>query len=234
MKLKEILTEIENEDTFVQEILNNCQDAVSKFRSGYSIYRGVRTSLPYFKQKRFEFRNSKDHNNFLNLYFDSKWNGPKRTKGICCSITSDVANYGTSKYIIFPIGNIEFGVCPSYDFVHKYNDVVTISYRYFSSVNASNGSNNLEYYINLIKKYNKNKDAIKSIYSNWKYELDELEKYDYDLLKYFDENIDPIKNGFEIKKLSELLNNEDDKEIWFDGDAYCIRDDQENMLRKLN
>ena len=86
----------------------------------------------------------------------------------------------------------------------------------------------------MIKKYNKNKDAIKSIYSNWKYELDELEKYDYDLLKYFDENIDPIKNGFEIKKLSELLNNEDDKEIWFDGDAYCIRDDQENMLRKLN
>jgi len=245
MRITEILAKSRTSTVKIPK--NNIDEFLSKkcpiaFNSPFKIYRGIRNerSLLYGNSKLFK-RTSVNTKNYYTLLMDyilPKWKiYPKRSYSfICSSDMIDCSAYGKI-YQVFPVGDPIIGICPDGD--------LWWSFEKSNNIDSLGEFSSLFYDLNVCFGTNFKDDLpilrseIRKLDIRWKnYKLhpkNDLEfKYIFEIIDQYisssnhynsftavlDAMLDPNKNKFKVKKLSEIKNFPGNNEIWFSGPAY--------------
>jgi len=220
-------------DDAIKLIKQHCKSALSAYKSGKVVYRGVGmgdTNFMFIQPSKFT-RASANTTNLYTTLIDgsSKWKEyPKRSKSIICTTSFDSAqNYGRL-YIVLPVDGYKFGVCPRFDMWASFDDSINDSLDTFNdSVEYIknrlgvdfNMRSGLKTYSDLVKLCKMMDKAFKEYDDEVDYEW--MKWYKGDFLKLFDQLLDPAKNHF---KISKDINNlpRSRNEVWTDSDCYMV------------
>lgn len=238
-------------DEFRKTLDSKCSDAVSAFKKGKKLYRGLENSISfiYIDPKKGNPRRSYNTSNHYTLIIDNspKWKKyPKRSQSLICSNNnSTAAGYGFV-YAVFPYNGANFGVCPT--------DDIWTSFKYKISHGLLNWLDSLEMltrkygvylddfsYKTLSRSLKEFDEQYIEINDGW-YQPSKFSKMEYEkwfkgydpkkgLEKHIQTILDPDKNGFKlINSLNKLPPSSDKKEIWTDSKCLMAFDTTEWKL----
>lgn len=248
MRYKEILFENLNEiykPLSINDIdFNKCNVALENYKKGIRIYRGMPSDIPIlYGDYSNNIRRSTDTNNYYTEILDNSpdWRDyPKRSKSFICSMFAEKTEEMVSNknmYVVLPIGNPVFGVCPKIDIWYSFNltpfgfytlFVFNASIKELMNILLGNDNDTYENILEMCSVLDKTTIKENDISSN-SFKLYEYLKDGYNSLKSLQELLSPTRNNFSKYKFSSL-SKINDKEVWFSGPAYFIR---KNALEKL-
>lgn len=170
---------------------------------------------------------------------------PDRSKSFVCSTSQDQASDYGNVYRVYPAGNPLIAICSSFDYWGSFpylNKITKIDsmkdFNYEWKARLFNGKyDSLAGLLKTIEYYNKiwpDKEKLKKVFNK---ELGELLSFDRiswnkvnssssSFSELLNELLSPEMNKFQLIRLSELKNSPMDKEIWFSGPAYFLKEDE--------
>ena len=227
-------------DEFRKLLDSKCSDAVSAYKKGKKLYRGLADEKPFvYIDPKYFIRRSANTANFYTLLIDnsSKWkNYPKRSQSIICSNDYETATGYGFVYTVFPFNGANFGVCPTDDiwtsFTYKISHGLIDWIDSLESITRKYGINLDDHkYSTFIKTLKMFDERYKEINDGWnepsKYAKVEYEKWfkgytpEKGMKTHLDDIFDPKKNGFNlINSLHKLPPAVQDREVW--TDSKCV------------
>jgi len=221
-------------DTKAKDLMKTeCKKAFNAYTNNIAmIYRGTVNNNNFLLSDPTKgVRKSANTQNFYTLLIDhilTSWSKyPKRSKSLVCSTKI----YGTESYgityVVLPFKSAKIGVCSDIDIWSSFKNIQSLNifnsdiYEFINTFTVSDpDDNDPKRLIKQLLHADKNFRNIGDDYLNIKPESDLISNYtesEYikhnNIIEYLNKEMDPVKNGFKLKKVGDKLPTEE-VEVW--------------------
>ncbi|MCK5017251.1 MAG: hypothetical protein KAS32_09270 [Candidatus Peribacteraceae bacterium] len=248
MRLKRHINESRPEpldpDEALKRVKEECSMSWNAYKKGHAIYRGTDTpqnnKAVYYPERK--GRMSANTRNYYTLVIDNhpKWKGyPKRSDSYICSTSQDTANQFGIPFVVFPKDGSNYGIASSFDLWVSFEKTLDGYNGDLADLNDS-----IEIIIQDVfewgelpnpRTFGDLKKIFKSIDQEFKDLGSDITKdiikeqplltgYKGDMLKLFQQILDPDKNKFKQTKNPSKIPENSNQEVWVDGAVYMIRE----------
>lgn len=205
------------------------------YNSPFKIYRGINVGggLLYGDSSK-HIRKSANTKNYYTLLFDHilpEWKSfPKRSRSFICS--NDFDSHGHSyNYTVYPTDDPLIGICPKGDMWVSFKNIELNNVRWWFEeiarlyvISVNDNISSIRNFINEVDNKWVDINNSKEFKNTFIGHISGIMDIDLRQFNTFTEFLrwlfDPVRNRFEVKRLSEITKLNGEHEIWFSGPAY--------------